>query len=71
MQKTAFIAALALLGAGCAASARIVVLQHPDTKQTVDCRVDGSVTRPYLKQENCINAYEKVGYRVVSDSDKN
>lgn len=56
---------------GCAASARIVILQHPETKQTVDCKVDGTVTRPYLKQENCITAYQKVGYQVVSDSDSN
>ena len=58
-----------LLITGCAASARIVILQHPETKQTVDCKVDGSVTRPYLKQENCISGYQSIGYKVVSDSE--
>lgn len=70
--KSWFVMASIVFGlAGCAASARIVILQHPDTKQTVDCKVDGTVTRPYLKQENCIAGYQKVGYQVVSDSDSN
>lgn len=56
---------------GCAWSARVVVLQHPETKQTVDCKVDGTVSRPYLKQENCISTYQTVGYKVIADSDKN
>lgn len=60
---------VAIFIAGCASSSRIVILQHPETKQTVDCRVDGTVTRPYLKQENCISGYQSVGYKVVSDSD--
>ena len=68
MKMVAIVATFMLVG--CAASARVVILQHPDTKQTVDCRVDGTVSRPYLKQENCITAYESIGYRVVSDSDK-
>lgn len=54
---------------GCAWSGRVVILQHPETKQTVDCKVDGTVTRPYLKQENCITGYQSIGYKVVSDSD--
>lgn len=69
MRTTLFTLAVCVLLSGCAASARVVVLQNPETKQTVDCRVDGSVSRPYLKQENCIKAYEKVGYTVASDSD--
>lgn len=67
--KTIALLVVFLLVAGCAASGRIVILQHPETKQTVDCRVDGTVTRPYLKQENCINAYKKLGYQVAVDSD--
>lgn len=75
MQKTAFIAALALLGAGCAGTthpARIAVLQNPETKQTVECRVDpwGSVN--YQRQvDNCIAVYQKAGYRLVADSADN
>lgn len=71
MKTTAIISVVFVFLAGCAASARIVILQHPETKQTVDCKVDGTVTRPYLKQENCIAGYQKVGYQVVSDSDSN
>lgn len=70
MKKIVLLAALVAAVAGCAAVGRIVILQHPETKQTVDCRVDGTVARPYLKQENCIAAYEKIGYKIVSDTDK-
>lgn len=70
MKKAALIVALGALATGCASSGRVVILQNPETKQTVDCRVNGTITRPYLAQENCISGYEKVGYKVVSDSDK-
>jgi len=51
--------------------ARIAVLQNPETKQTVECRVDpwGSVN--YGGQvDNCITAYQKAGYKLVADSAK-
>lgn len=55
----------------CASSspARIAVLQNPETKQTVECRVDpwGHMDRA-LQVDNCIKVYEKAGYVLVADS---
>lgn len=70
MKKSATLLMVVALS-GCAWSARVVVLQNPETKQTVDCKVDGTVSRPYLQQENCIKQYQSVGYKVVSDSAEN
>lgn len=49
--------------------ARIAVLQNPETKQTVECRVDpwGSVNRA-AQVDNCIAVYQKAGYKLVADS---
>lgn len=58
--------------AGCAATnhpARIAVLQNPETKQTVECRVDPWGSMSYgLQVDNCIAAYQKAGYKLVADS---
>ena len=54
----------------CGSVTRVVVLQHPQTKQTVDCKVDpwGSMNRNQ-QIESCVDAYKKAGYSVVGDSD--
>lgn len=64
--------ALPAILAGCASTgsaARIAVLQNPETKQTVECRVDpwGSLNFK-LQVDNCIRVYQKAGYKLVSDS---
>ncbi len=72
MKKTALIAALGVLAAGCATSdqlSRVAVLQNPETKQTVECRVDqwGSFDRK-KQVDICITTYQKAGYKLVADS---
>jgi len=60
---------LLMLG-GCGSPSRVVILQHPATRQTVECRVDplGDMRRR-TQIKNCVNAYEQAGYSVVGDSD--
>ncbi len=63
-----------LLLSGCsststASASRIAVLQNPETKQTVQCKVDpwGSLNFA-IQVDNCIKVYEKAGYKKVADS---
>lgn len=50
-------------------SARIAVLQNPETKQTVQCKADPWGSLNYAGQvDNCIRVYEKSGYKKVADS---
>ena len=53
----------------CGAVDRVVVLQHLETKQTVECRVEpwGSLDR-IAQIAACIAAYQKAGYAIVGDS---
>ena len=55
--------------AACGSPNRVVVLQHHQTKQTVECRVDpwGSFNRT-AQIDACVSAYKKSGYEVVGDS---
>jgi hypothetical protein len=65
---TANLVLLILLSA-CGNPARVVIMQNPETKQTVDCKVDpwGHVNR--TKQiDDCVEAYRKAGYNVAGDS---
>jgi len=69
MKRVIGIAALVAL-AGCVSPSRVVVLQQPETKQTVECRVNpwGSISN--ANQINkCVYAYKQAGYSVVGDSD--
>ena len=61
---------IALVLAGCGSASRVVVLQHPQTRQTVDCKVDpwGDVNKT-RQIENCVKAYKQAGYTVVGDSE--
>ena len=56
--------------AGCGSVSRVVVMQNPETKQTVECRVDpwGDMRRT-RQIESCVEAYKKAGYAVVGDSE--
>lgn len=61
---------VAIVVSGCVGlnhPSRIAVLQHPDTKQTVQCKVDPTGSGYRVQVENCIRAYEKAGYNLVSD----
>jgi len=60
----------ALLPFGCGSVSRVVVRQHPQTKQTVECKVDpwGSTNRT-AQIEDCVKAYRQAGYMVVGDSE--
>ena len=70
MQKTtaAVITLAALIAslAGCAADPKnktMVVLQHPTTKETKECKGDPWANwNPYAATEACAAAYEKAGY---------
>ena len=74
MKKAALIAALGVLAAGCASTnsySRIAVLQHPETKQTVECRFpEVAAIRLSSHIDTCVATYEKVGYKLVADSAK-
>lgn len=74
MKKTALIAAFAALAAGCASTSsysRIAVLQHPETKQTVECRFpEVASIRMSSHIDTCVATYEKAGYKLVADSAK-
>lgn len=62
-------AVLLILLSACGNPARVVIMQHPETKQTVECKVDpwGHVNR--TKQiDDCVEAYRKAGYKVTGDS---
>ncbi|PYN44571.1 MAG: hypothetical protein DME00_24655 [Candidatus Rokuibacteriota bacterium] len=65
-----WLAVLPYLLAGCGSPSRVVVLQHPMTRQTVECRVDpaGDIRRR-TQIRNCVNAYGQAGYVVVGDSE--
>ena len=58
--------ATAVLVAGCAADPTnntLVVLQHPETKDTKQCTADAWTTwNVYAATEACAKAYEKAGY---------
>ncbi len=58
-----------LLCTACGSVDRVVVLQHLQTKQTVECRVDpwGSLDRS-AQIDACIAAYKKAGYVIIGDS---
>jgi hypothetical protein len=49
----------------------VVVLQNPQTKQTVECRVDpwGDIRRT-RQIEDCVDAYRMAGYAVIGDTEK-
>jgi hypothetical protein len=52
-------------------TSRFVILQHPTTKQTAECKIDPMGDMRFHKQiEDCVWAYEQAGYAVVGDSDK-
>lgn len=59
------LAVMALL-VGCAADSKnntMVVLQHPTTKETKECKGDAWANwNPYAATEACAAAYEKAGY---------
>jgi len=57
-----------LVVTGCGSSYRVIVLQHPTTKQTVHCTRTPSSWLTDL--HTCVRGYEKAGYIVVGDSDK-
>lgn len=64
--------AFAVTASGCAVSdnlSRVAVLQNPETKQTVECRVDpwGHIDRK-KQVDVCIATYQKAGYKLVADS---
>ena len=67
-----FILSSIILLQGCAShrqASRIAVLQNPETKQTVQCRVDPWGDMNHARQvESCIYAYQKAGYKLLSDS---
>lgn len=70
MRRCLILIAVMLLSAcGTYSPARVVVMQHPETKQTVECRVDpwGHIDRQ-LQIDSCIKSYEQAGYKKVGDS---
>lgn len=69
MKNAALMFAFVLVATGCASAGRVVILQNPETKQTVDCRANPEVMRWRTQMENCVSGYQSVGYKVVSDSD--
>ena len=70
MIKYLMLAGVVLVGAcGTYSPARIVIMQHPGTKQTAECKVDpwGHINRK-LQIDSCVLSYEQAGYKKVGDS---
>jgi hypothetical protein len=68
--QTLITSILGFLLFACGSATRVVVLQHPQTKQTVECRVNPMGPPNNTKQiEDCVTAYKKAGYAVVGDSE--
>lgn len=60
---------IAALLSGCASVGRVVVMQHPETKQTVYCQGTGAVGVSHGALLNsCMNAHAMAGYVKVTDS---
>jgi len=55
----------------CGSVTRVVVLENPQTKQTVECRVDpwGDIRRT-RQIEDYVDAYRMAGYAVIGDTEK-
>jgi len=72
MKKALSLSFMALTLTGCfAATARVAVLQNPETKQTVECKITPVGGMNWTAQvDNCIAAYQKAGYVVVADTGK-
>ena len=70
MKRCVFLFTTIIL-ASCASysPARVVIMQNPTTKQTVECKVDpwGHINRK-LQIESCVDAYQQAGYKKLSDS---
>jgi len=46
----------------------LIVLQHPETKQAVECKNrPGATWDPYAEVEACAKAYEKAGFVRIGD----
>ena len=61
---------IALLLPGCANLTRVVVMQNPETKQTVYCNANGAVSVGHGRQiDPCVKAHTSAGYVKVSDSE--
>lgn len=58
-----------LAGCGMERPQRIAVLQNPETRQTVECRVDPWGSLNYKGQvDECVATYQKAGFRLLVDS---
>ena len=59
--------AILSMSTGCAmnpSNNTLVVLQHPETKETKECRADAWTTwNVYAEVEACAKAYEKAGFK--------
>ena len=68
--KTLFYPLMALifgLAGGCASysSKSVVIMQHPETMEFVNCKVDGWATNgAYAENEKCVEDLKKKGYIV-------
>lgn len=70
MYRIAAFGLVALL-VGCASThnaSRIAVLQNPQTKQTVECKVNPWGSNYATQVDNCISTYKKAGYVLIADS---
>jgi hypothetical protein len=59
--------ALALFLAGCG-KLHVVVLQHPQTGQTVECKSDLKIVPASAPLKACLKAYEQAGYKITGDT---
>jgi ABC-type uncharacterized transport system auxiliary subunit len=67
MKKNFIILAACAVLSACAADVNnktLIVLQHPTTKETKECRGDAWTTwNVYAEVEACAKAYEKAGFK--------
>jgi hypothetical protein len=69
MRELFILVACVLSLAGCSSGNRVVVLEQPTTKQTVECRVNPLASLDSAGQiESCLSAYHRAGYKIIGDS---
>lgn len=63
MNKSLLLLPFCLLLAGCDPAKQLAVMQHPQTKQTVQCQPDLEWSIDWEASiDHCVKAYEKAGY---------
>jgi hypothetical protein len=67
MKKILYAVPVLALLAGCAPGKQLAVMQHPKTKDVVQCKVGEDDIFSNDPLGHCIRAYEKAGYKRIDE----